>query len=248
MKRLVVFLALTVASVSWAAEYESTLLVQTGKLRESDLVVRIVSDLESNKNCLAFYVRTEGTSPVISCYDATSGYRSKINMVGHFKEGKLVVRKLKDYANDVSCLVAYVSTPGTSPNIDCYKSSKSAKDALTRSGKLSEGDLEVYRIVDPESTKNCLVAYVTTGGTSPSLVCYNSIPNAKGGMAQTNLFHEGDLIVRKIVDQANRKECLISYVSTEGTSPNIYCSDLQGAAAQAALPPGKPQFRPATHR
>jgi len=101
-----------------AAEYESTLLVQTGKLRESDLIVRTISDLQSNKICLAFYVRTAGTSSVMTCYDAVSGFRSNINQVGFFKEGELVVRKVKDLENGMSCLVAYVSTPGTTQAID----------------------------------------------------------------------------------------------------------------------------------
>ncbi|MDX1409333.1 MAG: hypothetical protein R3330_14400, partial [Saprospiraceae bacterium] len=74
-----------------AADYQSTLLVQTGKLRESDLIVRTITDLESNRICLAFYVRTTGTSPMMSCYDAVSGFRSRISQVGHFKEDKLIV-------------------------------------------------------------------------------------------------------------------------------------------------------------
>ncbi|MEN8206094.1 MAG: hypothetical protein ABFS24_08775, partial [Pseudomonadota bacterium] len=47
---------------------------------------------------------------------------------------------------------------------------------------------------------------------------------------------EGDLIVRKIVDHANKKECLISYVSTEGTSPSINCLD-SGSMPQARPAP-----------
>ena len=58
MKRLVVSLVLWLPLLAAAADYESTLLVQTGKLRESDLIVRTISDLQSNKICLAFYVRT----------------------------------------------------------------------------------------------------------------------------------------------------------------------------------------------
>jgi hypothetical protein len=79
--------------------------------------------------------------------------------------------------------------------------------------------------MDKDSTKTCLVAYVTTGGTAPSLQCYNSQAEGKGALVQNSLLREGDLIVRKIVDHANRKECLISYVSTEGTSPGINCFD-----------------------
>jgi hypothetical protein len=225
MKKILFFLVLILPLVSQAGDYESTLLVQTGQLRESDLIVRTVTDLESNKICLAFYVRTMGTSPVMSCYDAISGFYSKIRQVGHFKEGKLVVRKLKDTVNDVSCLVAYVSMEGTSPAIDCYKSSSVTKDAILREEHLSEGDLDVYRIVDPDSTKTCLIAYVSVSGTSPSLSCYTTKAGGKGGMQQKSFLREGDLIVRKIADGTNSKECLISYVSTQGTSPYIYCSD-----------------------
>jgi len=132
---------------------------------------------------------------------------------------------MKDTLNDVSCLVAYVATPGTSPSIDCYKSRKSATDDLVRNGHLHEGDLDIYRVVDKDSTKTCLVAYVSTGGTAPKLICYNSQSGGQGGVVQSNMLREGDLIVRKIIDRANRKECLVSYVSTEGTSPSIYCSD-----------------------
>jgi hypothetical protein len=225
MKKIIGFLVLSLPIVCLAEAYQSTLLVQTGKLRESDLIVRTITDLESSKICLAFYVRTTGTSPVLSCYDSHGNYASNINQVGHFKEGKMVVRKMKDTVNDVSCLVAYVSTPGTSPSIDCYKSRKVAKDDLVRSGHLREGDLDVYRVVDADSTKTCLIGYVTIGGTSPSLICYDSKPEGKGGLVQNSYLREGDLIVRKIVDESNRKECLITYVSTEGTSPYIHCSD-----------------------
>jgi hypothetical protein len=53
-------------------------------------------------------------------------------------------------------------------------------------------------------------------------------------MAQTSYLREGDLIVRKVVDEDNAKECLITYVSTEGTSPFIHCADLRSAAAAPA--------------
>ncbi len=209
-----------------AAEYESTLLVQTGKLRESDLIVRTISDLQSNKICLAFYVRTAGTSSVMTCYDAVSGFRSNINQVGFFKEGELVVRKVKDLENSMSCLVAYISTPGTTPAIDCYRSSKPGDDAIARGGHIREGDLEVHRLSDPDSNKTCLVAYVGSGGTSPTLTCYPSVGQpGEGGMVQTSQLREGDLVVRKMIDAPNRKTCLITYVSTEGTSPYMYCFD-----------------------
>jgi hypothetical protein len=233
MKNLYIFLILSLPWICQADTYQATLLVQTGQMRESDLIVRTVTDLESNRICLAFYIRTTGTSPVMSCYDAVSGYASSIHQVGNFKEAQLIVRKIKDTLNDVSCLVAYVAIPGTSPSIDCYKSRKSATDDLVRDGHLSEGDLDIYRVVDKDSTKTCLIAYVSTSGTAPSLKCYNSLPGGQGGLVQSSSLRKGDLIVRKIVDNANREECLISYVSTEGTSPSINCFD-----AVPAPPPG----------
>jgi tRNA G37 N-methylase TrmD len=239
MKRLTIAaLAFTLPLLAAAAEYESTLLVQTGKLRESDMVVRTITDLESNKICLTFYVRTVGTSPAMTCYDAISGFKSSVNQVGFFKEGELVVRKVKDFDNSVSCLVAYVSTPGTSPAIDCYKTVKPSDDAIVRAGHLHEGDLDVQRIADPDSTKTCLIAYVATGGTSPSLTCYNSLVQpGEGGIVQTSELREGDLLVRKVVDQPNQKTCLITYVSTRGTSPYFYCFDERS-------PKGGPPPRP----
>ena len=245
MKKLFVFLILSMPIACLAEAYQSTLLVQTGQMRESDLIVRTVTDLESSRICLAFYIRTTGTSPVLSCYDAVSGYASNINQVGHFKEKQLIVRKMKDTLNDVSCLVAYVSTPGTSPSIDCYKSRKTAKDDLVRSGHLREGDLDIYRVVDADSTKTCLIAYVTTGGTAPSLKCYNSKGEGKGALVQASHLREGDLIVRKIVDHSNHQECLVTYVSTEGTSPSIYCSETK-AAPQASVAPKQSIPVPAT--
>jgi len=239
MKRLIVAaLSFAFPLLAAAAEYESTLLVQTGKLRESDMVVRTITDLESNKICLTFYVRTVGTSPAMTCYDAVSGFKSSVNQVGFFKEGELVVRKVKDFDNSVSCLVAYVSTPGTSPAIDCYKTVKPSDDAIVRAGHLHEGDLDVQRLADPDSTKTCLIAYVATGGTSPSLTCYNSLVQpGEGGIVQTSELREGDLLVRKVVDQPNQKTCLITYVSTRGTSPYFYCFDERS-------PKGAPPPRP----
>lgn len=236
MKRLYIFMILSLPLICQADAYQSTLLVQTGQMRESDLIVRTVTDLESSRICLAFYIRTTGTSPVMNCYDAVSGYASNINQVGNFKEKQLIVRKMKDTLNDQSCLVAYVGIPGTSPSIDCYKSRKSATDDLVRNGHLREGDLDIYRVVDKDSTKTCLIAYVSTGGTTPSLKCYNSQSGGQGGLMQSSFLREGDLIVRKIIDHANRKECLISYVSTEGTSPGINCFD----TASSPLPTTSP--------
>ena len=90
MKRFLIVLLSTLPVLALAEDYQSTLLVQTGQMRESDLVVRTISDLESNKICLAFYVRTVGTSPVLNCFDAVSGFRSRVKQSAHFKEGKLV--------------------------------------------------------------------------------------------------------------------------------------------------------------
>lgn len=238
MKRLLALLFLTCLPVLASAEdYQSTLLVQTGTLRESDLIVRTVTDLESNKICLAFYVRTMGTSPVMSCYDTQGGFRSQVSQTGHFKKGKLVVRKIKDKLNNVSCLVAYVSAEGTSPAINCYRSSPKAKDEIERTGRLREGDLEIERVLDADSTKTCLIAFVSVGSANPTLTCYDSVGSGKGGISQQGYMREGDLVVRKILDEANRTECLISYVSTEGTSPYIHCfgsNDAMDAAAVSA--------------
>jgi hypothetical protein len=246
MKRLLVFLLMGLPLTCLAADYQSTLLVQTGKLRESDLIVRTVTDLEDNKICLAFYVRTTGTSPVMSCYAATSGFRSNVSQVGHFKEGELVVRKIKDSINNESCLVAYVSTPGTSPVINCYESGPGAKDEIESTGHVREGDMDVYRIVDEDGTKSCLIAYVSTAATAPSLACYTSRSGVKGGIMQDSYLREGDLIVRKIIDQANMQNCLISYVSTQGTSPYIFCSANKYAEQSKKTAPAAtaPEWRP----
>jgi hypothetical protein len=241
MKRLLASLLVALPLFCTAADYESTLLVQTGKLRESDLIVRTISDLQSNKICLAFYVRTAGTSSVMTCYDAVTGFRSNVNQVGFFKEGELVVRKVKDLENGVSCLVAYISTPGTAPAIDCYKSAPSVGEAIVRGGHVREGDLEVHRLNDPDSKRTCLVSYVSSGGTSPSLTCYPSAGQpGEGGMVQTSQLREGDLVIRKMIDPPNQKTCLITYVSTEGTSPYMYCFD-ERPTAQPAIPPMPPR-------
>jgi hypothetical protein len=240
MKRLIASLLILFPVLTAYGDYQSTLLVQTGKLRESDLIIRTITDLESNKICLTFYVRTVGTSSIMTCYDVVSGYRSTVNQVGYFKDNKLVIRKIKDSDNNIACLVAYVSTPGTKPAIDCYESKTQAKEPIVRGGHLREGDLEVFRLIDPDSTKTCLVAYVSTGGTSPSLLCYDSIGKpSQTGMVQTSELREGDLLVRKMIDRPNNKTCLVTYVSTEGTSPYIYCFDEEHTKA-AAAPQQKP--------
>jgi hypothetical protein len=246
MKRLLVFLLVGLPFACIAEEYQSTLLVQTGKLTESDLIVRTVTDLEDNKICLTFYVRTSGTSPVMTCYDSKAGFRSQVKQVGHFKKNKLIVRKIKDTVNNVSCLVAYVGTPGTSPAIDCYQSTVTAKDEIKREGHLREGDLEIERVIDVESSKTCLIAYVSVGSNTPTLICYSGAIGGKGGMKQVGHMREGDLVVRKILDEANRKDCLITYVSTEGTSPSIYCYNEPGGSAAAAAPAPKQEAVPAT--
>ncbi|MGD2137757.1 MAG: hypothetical protein PVJ66_06665 [Gammaproteobacteria bacterium] len=247
MKRLLVLLLFALPFACMAEEYQSTLLVQTGKLTESDLIVRTVTDLEDNKICLTFYVRTSGTSPVMSCYDSKAGFRSQVKQVGHFKKNKLIVRKIKDSVNDVSCLVAYVSSPGTSPAIECYHSTITAKDEIKRNGHLREGDLEIERVIDEESSKTCLIAYISVGSNTPTLLCYDGAIGGKGGMTQVGYMREGDLVVRKILDDANRKDCLITYVSTEGTLPNIYCySEPAGGPPPAAAAAPKKEVAPAT--
>jgi hypothetical protein len=61
---------------------------------------------------------------------------------------------------------------------------------------------------------------------------------------QSSQLKEGDLVVRKIIDEASRKECLVTYVSTEGTSPSMYCADWKGAPPLAAAPPPAPVAKP----
>ena len=83
MKRLVTaILAFVMVSGAQAGEFKSSLVVQTGELRESDLIVRNITDLNSKKTCLAFYIRTTGTSPVMHCYDVVGGFGASINQVG----------------------------------------------------------------------------------------------------------------------------------------------------------------------
>ena len=105
MKKLLALILSGLSLSCMASDYQSTLLVQTGQLRESDLIIRTISDLESNRICLAFYIRTTGTSPMISCYDGTSGFRSNVEQVAHYKEGKLIIRKIRDSVNGISCSV-----------------------------------------------------------------------------------------------------------------------------------------------
>lgn len=223
MKRLLAALAFCLPLATQAGEFEQSLLVQTGMMKESDLVVRNISDLGKNKTCLAFYIQTAGTSPVIHCYDVTAGFGAALTQVGHIKADDLVIRKLDDTKNNVSCLVAYVSTPGTSPAVDCFTFKQRFKDNMLEAGHIREGDLDVRRIVDTGNQKTCLVSYVTTKGTAPSVACYDSPGDSKGGLYQAGYVKEGDLVVRKIVDSSAGKACLISYVATAGTSSHAYC-------------------------
>jgi len=225
MKRLFALVALCLPLLSHAGKFESSLVVQTGQMRESDLIVRNITDLTSKKTCLTFYIRTAGTSPTTQCYDAASGFGANLTQVGHIAEDDLVVRKLEDTKNGVFCLVAYVSTPSTSPAVACYPNKQQFKDNMVEAGHLREGDLDVRRVVDAGNNKTCLVAYVTTKGTSPSVVCYDAPAGKKGGLFQVSHLKEGDLVVRKVIDTEGKKACLVSYVSTPGTSSNLYCYD-----------------------
>lgn len=225
MKRLFGMVAFLLPVLVSAGEYSSTTVVQTGVLRESDLIVRNLTDLVSKKTCLAFYIRTGGTSPVMKCYDASAGYGGPVTQVGHIKEDDLVIRKVEDTKNGFACLAAYVSTPGTSPAVDCYSSKVRFKEGMEQTGHLREGDLDIRRVVDSGSQKTCLIAYVSTKGTQPTTICYDSLGPSQGGLNQTSFLREGDLVVRKISDAANRKACMVTYVSTPGTSAHLFCFD-----------------------
>jgi len=159
MRRFLALLVFTLPLFSVAGEYKSSLVVQTGEMRESDLIVRNITDLTNKKTCLAFYIRTTGTSPVVRCYDAVSGFGATLSQVGHIKKDEVVLRKLEDSKNDMACLVAYVSTPGTSPSVECYSSKQRFKDHMVEAGHLREGDLDVRRIVDAGGQKSCLVCH-----------------------------------------------------------------------------------------
>jgi hypothetical protein len=223
MKRLLALLACSLSLLAHAEEYQASLVVETGVLKESDLIVRNISDLNKGKTCLAFYVQTAGTSPVIYCYDAAQGFGAQLSQVGHIKADDLVIRKLDDTKNNVSCLVAYVSTPGTAPAVDCFSFKQRFKDNMVEAGHLQEGDMHVRRIVDSGNQKTCLVTYVDTKGTEPSVTCYDSQGDGKGGLYQSSQMKSGDLVVRKIVDSAAHQGCMVSYVATKGTSTHVYC-------------------------
>ena len=215
----------TTVTTTAVAEYSSQLVVQTGLLLESDLVVRNVTDLISKKTCLAFYIRTPGTDSVIDCYNIVGDFGTIIRQVGHFKEDEVIIRKIEDIKNNRICLVAYVATPGTSPAVDCYTVTERFKDSLEVTAHLREGDLNVSQISDPGAMRTCLVAYVVTKGTSPAVSCYPSFSKSGGMLRQVSAMREGDLVVRKIKDAANKRACMLTYVSTQGTSSNIFCFD-----------------------
>lgn len=223
MRRILLLLSVCLSLNAAAGEFEESLLVQTGVMTESDLVVRNISDLGKNKTCLAFYIKTAGTSPVVYCYEAAAGFGAKLSQIGHIKADDLVVRKLEDTKNQMVCVVAYVGTPGTAPGVDCFASTDKEKQAMREAGHIREGDLDVRRIVDPGNRKTCLVTYVSTKGTAPTVSCYDSGEEKKGGLYQSSHLREGDLVVRKIVDSAAGRACLVSYVATAGTSSHVYC-------------------------
>jgi hypothetical protein len=225
MKRILAILGCFVPLLAAAGEFSSTLVVQTGLLREGDLVVRNITDLVSKKTCLTFYIRTAGTSPVTDCYDTSGDFGANIRQAAHLKEGGLIMRKVEDTKNNRACLVAYVGTPGTSPAVHCYTNAHEFREGLQINSHLREGDLDVHRIADASATTTCLVAFVDTKGTSPSVFCYPSKLDGAGGLRQEHILQEGDLVVRKVVDAANDKACLVSYVRTEGTSSRLFCFD-----------------------
>lgn len=225
MKRLMGLFACLVPLFAAAGEFSSTLVVQTGFLREGDLIVRNITDLVAKKTCMTFYIRTAGTSPITDCYEVVGEFGADVRQAAHLKEGQLVIRKVEDSKNNRACLVAYVSTPGTSPAVHCYPSTHRFKEGLQVESHLREGDLDVHRISDASAGTTCLVAFVKTEGTAPSTFCYPSIPQGVGPLRQEHELKEGDLIVRKITDGANNKACLVSYVSTQGTSSRMFCFD-----------------------
>lgn len=225
MKRIIGFFGFFLPLLVAAGEFSSTLVVQTGYLREGDLVVRNITDLVSKKTCLTFYIRTAGTSPVTDCYDVVGEFGADVRQAAHLKEGDLVIRKVEDTKNNRACLVAYVTTPGTAPAVHCYTSTHRFKEGLQVDSHLREGDLDVHRIADASASTTCLVAFVKTKSTAPSTFCYPTVPQGVGPLRQEHELKEGDLVVRKILDGANGKACLVSYVSTEGTSSRMFCFD-----------------------
>jgi hypothetical protein len=225
MRQILGVLACVVPLLAGAGEFSSTLVVQTGYLREGDLVVRNITDLVSRKTCLTFYIRTAGTSPVTDCYDVVGEFGADVRQAAHMREGNLIMRKVEDTKNKRACLVAYVGTPGTSPAVHCYTNQHLFREGLQINSHLREGDLDIHRIADASANTSCLVAFVDTQGTSPSVFCYPSKPEGLGSLRQEHELKEGDLVVRKIIDGANGKACLVSYVRTQGTSSRLFCFD-----------------------
>jgi hypothetical protein len=219
------WLLLAIPLATQAADFRQSIVIETGVMKESDLVVRNITDLNHRKTCMVFYIRTSGTSPSVTCYDVAGAFGANIAQIGHFKEGNLIIRKVQDSTNGVACLVAYVSTPGTAPSIACYPGNQAFRDNIAQSAHLREGDLDVRVLVDNDAAKRCLVAYVDTPGTAPSVLCYDAREGGPSGLHQASYLREGDLIVRKILDLASNKACLVTYVSTEGTKSSLYCYD-----------------------
>ena len=100
MNKLLGALACLFPMFAAAADYSSTLVVQTGLLVESDLVVRNITDLASKKTCLAFYVRTPGTSSVIDCYDVIGDFGTTVRQVGHIKADEVIITEILPALND----------------------------------------------------------------------------------------------------------------------------------------------------
>ncbi len=232
MKIKLLFLLLFHPVLVTGGDYSTSLVVQTGMLREGDLVVRHVTDLASHKTCLAFYVRTAGTSPTIHCYDVTGEFGTTIRQVSHIKRDDIVLRKIEDIRYAKSCLVAYVSTPGTSPALACHDSITDRGGVLRDAGHLREGDLDVYLVHDLGTDKVCLVAHVRTENTAPSMYCYPAMGPIAGSLTQTAVMREGDLIVRKVVDAGNQMACMVTYVATPQTSPRLFCFTTEQTAAR----------------
>jgi hypothetical protein len=236
MKSLLRLLLMALPLAAQAGEFRQSLVIETGVLTESDLIVRNITDLNARKTCMVFYIRTSGTSPTVTCYDVLGQFGGTLAQVGHFKEGNLIIRKVQDSTNNVACVVAYVSTPGTAPAIACYPGNPGFRENIVQVAHLREGDLAVRVIFDSDSAKRCLVAYVETPGTAPAVLCYDARDAGPSGLHQLSYLRQGDLIVRKILDLAGGKSCLVTYVSTEGTKASLFCYDEEKTADPAVAP------------
>ncbi len=234
MKTLIICLLLWLPTALLAGNYSTSLVVQTGQLREGDLVVRHITDLATRKTCLAFYIRTPGTSPTIDCYDVSGEFGTTIRQVSHIKRDDIVIRKIEDVKHNRACMVTYVRTPGTSPAVACYNNASGQQSVLRDTGHLREGDLDVYRVQDAGARRTCLIAHVQTEKTAPSVYCYDAAKPSSAGLHQLDKLREGDLIVRKIADEANQMMCMITYVATPGTSSRLFCFTKGQGQGQAA--------------